>query len=527
MTIRRPKKGCAMFNRRLFIAGAAAAGISAPAILRAQNRWREFPFSLGLASGDPSPDGFVIWTRLAPEPFAPGGGMAMFPMPVQWEVASDSRFQTIVRTGETMARPELAHAVHVEVDGLLPDRPYWYRFTAAGERSFRGHARTLPLVTADVAKLRFGVAGCQRYDEGYYGALAHLAAEKDLAFVYHYGDYIYEYQASPLEASFWNGGIVEAVRPQIGQSTYSLDDYRQRYALTKSDPDLIRAHAAHAFVTSYDDHEVDNNWVSDQDDDGVDPETFALRRASAFQAWYEHMPVRRSQLPRGGVVKMYRDLKYGRLAHFDICDTRLYRTNQPCGDGFKPHCAEVDDKKAQVLGAEQEAWLARNLGNRDHIWNALAQQITMMSLDRRRRPEEPAKIMNMDSWAGYEAPRQRLLARMAGRENVVVLTGDEHQNFCGDLTHRDKIVASEFVTTSISSGGSGSDQRPGTDEWLKLNPEVKFANSQRGYTVCDVTPEAWQTHFMVVDQVDTRENKLSRRMTGVVARGKAGIKLLV
>jgi alkaline phosphatase D len=514
-----------MFNRRLFIAGAAASGIAAPAIVRAQNRWRSYPFSLGVAAGDPAPDGFVIWTRLAPEPLASDGGMAMFPMPVQWEVASDSRFETIVQSGEVIARPELAHAVHVEVMGLQPDRPYFYRFTAGGERSFRGVARTLPLASADVARLKFGVAGCQRYDEGYYGAFRHLSAEQDLAFVYHYGDYIYEYQVSPVTPSFWSGGIVEPVRPSLGQSTYSIDDYRRRYAEAKSDGDLIRAHAAHAFVCSYDDHEVDNNWVSDQDADGVDAEIFALRRAAAFQAWYEHMPVRKAQLPRGGAPKMYRDLKFGRLAHLDICDTRLYRTNQPCGDGFKPHCAEVDDRNAQVLGAEQEAWVARNLSNSDHVWNALAQQITMMSLDRRRRPEEPARVLNMDSWAGYEVPRQRLLARMAGRQNVVVLTGDEHQNFCGNLVHRDKIVGGEFVATSISSGGSGQDKRPGTDEWLKANPELKFANDQRGYLVCEVTPEAWQSHFMVVDQVRTRENSLSRRMTALVARDEAGVKL--
>ncbi len=516
-----------MFNRRLFIAGAAASGLAAPAILRAQNRWRSYPFALGVAAGDPAPDGFVIWTRLAPEPLAPDGGMAMFPMPVQWEVASDQRFESIVASGEALARPELAHAVHVEVTGLQPDRPYFYRFTAAGERSFRGTARTLPLASADAQRLKFGVAGCQRFEDGFYGAYRHLANEADLAFVYHYGDYIYEYAVSAISASFWTGAAVEPVRRPLGQSTYSLTDYRQRYAQVKSDPDLIRAHAAHAFVSSYDDHEVDNNWVTDIDEDGTPPELFALRRAAAFQAWYEHMPVRKSQLPRGGVVQMYRDLKYGRLAHLDICDTRLYRTNQPCGDGFKPHCAEVDDKNAQVLGAEQEAWVARNLANRDHVWNALAQQITMMSLDRRRRPEEPARVLNMDSWAGYEVPRQRLLARMAGRQNVVVLTGDEHQNFCGNLVHRDKIVGGEFVATSISSGGNGQDVRPGTDEWMKFNPELKFANDQRGYLVCEVTPDAWQTHFMVVDQVRTRENNLSRRMTAVVARDEAGVKLSI
>jgi alkaline phosphatase D len=514
-----------MFSRRSFVAGALAAGVAAPAIVRAQNRWRSYPFSLGVASGDPLPDGFVIWTRIAPDPLAADGGMAMWPMPVQWEVSSDTRFQTIVQSGEALARPELAHSVHVEVAGLEPDRPYWYRFTAAGERSFRGQARTLPLTETNVSQLKFGVAGCQRYEDGYYGAYRHLAAEPDLAFVYHYGDYIYEYAVGAVSSNFFTGSMIEPVRRPLGQSLYTLTDYRQRYAQVKSDPDLIRAHSAHPFVVSYDDHEVDNNWLQDIDEDDTPREIFALRRAAAFQAWYEHMPVRRSQLPRAGTVQMYRSLKYGRLAHIDICDTRLYRSNQPCGDGFKPHCNDVDDRNASVLGAEQEAWLARNLANDGHVWNALAQQITMMSLDRRRRPEEPAKVMNMDSWAGYEVPRQRLLARMNGRKNVIVLTGDEHQNFCGDLVYQDKIAGSEFVATSISSGGNGADVRPGTADWMKFNPEMKFANDQRGYLLCNVSADAWQTEFKVVDQVTTRECQLARRMTAIVARDEAGIKL--
>jgi len=178
-----------------------------------------------------------------------------------------------------------------------------------------------------------------------------------------------------------------------------------------------------------------------------------------------------------------------------------------------------------VLGKAQEEWLARNLAKGGATWNTFAQQVTMMSLDRRRKPEEPKKILNLDSWAGYEEPRERILSRMAGLKNCVVLTGDEHQNFCGDLVLKDKVVGAEFVATSISSNGDGSDKRAGTDDWLKLNPELKFANDQRGYVVCEVGREAWQTHFMVVDKVTTPVNTLSKRATGVVENGVAGIRM--
>jgi alkaline phosphatase D len=411
-----------MLTRR-FIAGAAATGLAAPAILRSQTQWRNYPFSLGIASGDPAPDGFVIWTRLAPDPLEPHGGMGMGAMPVKWEVASDERFQTIVAQGEAQARPELAHSVHVEVTGLQPDRPYWYRFEAGGERTIRGRARTLPDPASAPQALRFGVAGCQNFEDGLYTAYRHLARE-DLAFVFHYGDYIYEYRGDPLRPQHWTGDVFVPVRQHAGQLLFSIDDYRRRYAQYKTDADLQRAHAAHAFFTTFDDHEIDNNWVADIDQRDTPPEVFRLRRAAAFQAWYEHMPVRRTSFPDAAAIQAYRSARFGNLAELNFLDTRQYRSDQPCDDGFKPVCADVRSAETTMLGAEQEAWLARNLQRRDVRWNCLAQQVMMMSVDRRRSPDEaPAKIMNMDTWAAYEGPRQRLFARLRGLDNVVVLTG--------------------------------------------------------------------------------------------------------
>jgi len=253
----------AMLTRHHFLATGTLAVISAPALVRAQARWRANPFSLGIASGDPAPDGFVIWTRLAPEPLDAHGGMPAEPMPAAWEVAADEGFTKIVARGTTVALPELAHSIHVEVAGLQPDRPYFYRFEAGGERSVAGHARTLPLATAAAPRLRFGVAGCQDYQAGYYTAHRHLADE-ELAFVFHYGDYIYEY-----------GPDNPAVRQHASPLISSLDDYRRRYAQYKSDPDLQAAHAAHAFFMTFDDHEIRNDWAGDfDDDDQAPPEVF-------------------------------------------------------------------------------------------------------------------------------------------------------------------------------------------------------------------------------------------------------------
>ena len=504
-----------MLTRRSFVAGAAATAFAAPAILRAQSVFRTFPYSLGVAAGDPAPDGFVIWTRLAPEPLEEHGGMAMDVMPVSWEVASDGGFATVVARGETVARPELGHSVHVEVTGLQPDRPYWYRFTAGGERSFNGRARTLPLASATPEALRFATCGCQSWDDGYYTAYRHLARE-DLAFVYHYGDYIYEYRQGATRTGR-GGGLSVANRQSVGQTLYDLADYRRRYALYKTDPDLQRAHAAHAFFHSFDDHEVADNWV--QDIHGNDPrELFRLRRAAAMQAWYEHMPVRRAQMPRWGEVTMNRGVRYGNLVEMDILDTRQFRSDQPCNDAWEPVCDGVNDRNATVLGAEQEAWLVRNLNRRDARWNCVAQQIMMMSLDRRTR-DEPAKIVNPDSWAAYEVPRRRLLNRMRGLGNVVVLTGDEHQNFAGLLHDGETPVAVEFVSTSISSGGDGSDLRPGSDRILANNPQLKFINDQRGYLTFDVTPDEWRTNYMVMDRVSTPGGAISKRTTMAVSRG--------
>lgn len=484
----------------------------------------DYPFQLGIASGDPAPDGFVIWTRLAPKPFDIGYGMPSQPVPVKWEVASDRGFRTVVQGGEAVARPEMGHAVHVEITGLQPGRDYFYRFTAGTERSGMGRAKTAPAAGASVAEVRFGVLGCQAYEQGYYTA-HRAAAGDDLDFVYCYGDYIYEGRGNRM----WNSpdGPRENPRQHVGGEVYSLDDYRRRYAQYKMDADLQASHAATSWFCTWDDHEIDNNWTSALDQDGTPLEVFYLRRQAAAQAYYEHMPLRRSAFPRGADMQLYRHATWGDLLDLNFLDTRQYRTAIPCDGAFATTCDGVRDPAAQVMGEAQEQWLYRNLGQTRAHWEVLAQQVMVMDLDRK---DGDGVGYNLDSWAGYSIPRQRLLDRLRERRigNTVVLTGDEHQNYAGEL-YRDSRnpegapIATEFVTTSISSSGDGQDQRPEGRRIQADNPFLKFNNAQRGYVVCDVTPERWQTEFKVLDKVSERGGVLSTRAKLAVASGDARV----
>ncbi|HSG34251.1 MAG TPA: alkaline phosphatase D family protein [Sphingomonadaceae bacterium] len=487
-----------------------------PSIARGARWFSRYPFSLGVASGDPAPDGFVIWTRLAPEPFAPHGGMPLSALPVSWEVGEDAAFRTIASRGEAIARPELGHSVHVEVTGLQPDRGYWYRFKLDADESLTGKARTLPPAGASLARLRFGVCGCQHYESGLYTAFRHLAQEEELAFVFHYGDFIYERGADVVFDS--NGLPTPKVRNHNLREVYSLDDYRAHYAQYLLDLDLQSARMRHAFLSSFDDHEVQNNFTGNiSEDESIPPEVFLLRRQAAMQAWYEHMPVRRAQLPAGPSIQANRRFDFGNLATINVLDTRSFRTNQPCGDGLKPACPDVFGSDVQVLGAEQEAWLDRQLATSDATWNCLAQQILAMAIDFGDTGGGDRRYM--DSWAGYEEPRKRLMRRLREAGNAVMLTGDVHQNAAGLLYDEDRPAGVECVVTSISSTGSDWSQLRG------LNPHVKFVNSQRGYAVCDVSPDAWQTHYMVVDDVTKPGGNLSRAATVSVPRDRVEIAL--
>ncbi|MPZ54935.1 MAG: alkaline phosphatase [Rhizobiales bacterium] len=480
------------------------------------------PFALGVASGDPAPDGFVIWTKIAPRPLEHGSGMPKKTVEVDWMVGADPHLRQVVQQGKALARPELGHAVHVEVGDLEPARNYFYRFTIGDERSRLGRARTLPAPGSPIGQIRFGVAGCQRYEDGFFTAYRHLAQER-FDFVFHYGDYIYEHRIlRPGDRNL----RVARVMPGEPDEIHTLDDYRHRYAVYKSDVDLQLAHASAPFLMSYDDHEVDNNWASDISEENVPRELFLLRRAAAFQAWYEHMPVRRALIPRGPDMLMYRRFAIGDLLIMNVLDTRHYRSDQACGDRVKPDCKEALDAARTMLGERQERWLTDSFKGASGRWTVLGQQVMMMRIDYDADPNVVG--LNMDAWDGAPVARQRLLtaAEEAKLANLVVLTGDVHSHWAGEFKRsfgdeNSQSVGVEFTGTSIASGGDGFDSNDWSTSVLAQNPHVKLFNSQRGYTRHVVTPERWQADFRVLDKVSTRGGKVSTRSSLVAESGKS------
>ena len=472
-----------------------------------------YPFQLGVASGDPTDDGFVLWTRLAPKPVE-GGGMTDDSVEVSWQVAEDEAMSRVVKKGTTTAVASWAHSVHVEVEGLKPDRWYWYQFKTGSEVSQIGRTRTMPLAQSTPDRLRFAFASCQHYETGLFTAYDHMTRE-DLDLIVHLGDYIYE-----------DGAIEKRVRRHNGKEIFSVDDYRNRYGLYKSDASLQAAHAMAPWLVTWDDHEFDNNCAGAiSEHKGVARGDFLKRRANAYKAYYEHMPLRRACLPKGPDLKLYRRLPFGTLADFHVLDTRQYRTDQPCGDGNKPPCPEAMDPKGTLMGKRQRNWLFKGLGASKANWNVLAQQIMMARVD---RLAGEGVSYSMDQWPGYEMERRQVLKFLHDRKvsNPVVLTGDIHSNWANELIADfdqldSKSVATEFVGTSISSGGDGVEAPKTLSQTLSENPFVKFHNTERGYVRCEVTPQSWRTDYRTVDFVTKAGSPVHTRASFVVESGKA------
>jgi alkaline phosphatase D len=490
-------------TRRILLASLASAAAPVRWLAAASRD----PFPLGVASGDPTATGVVLWTRLGAEPGSSN-------IKVAWEVAEDDRFRRVVKKGNTVATPGLAHSVHVEVEGLKPDRWYWYRFRSGAHRSSAGRTRTMPPDDALAARLKFAFASCQHWEAGWFTAYRHMAADApDL--VVHLGDYIYE--GAPRD-----GGVRRHNSPEI----VSLTDYRDRHALYKTDPDLRRMHESAPWIVTWDDHEVDNNYAADVPEDKQTRESFLERRANAYQAYYEHMPLRSTSIPVGTRMQLYRRLRFGRLADFWVLDTRQYRSDQPCGDGTKPPCEGAFSQATSILGDRQEQWLTGGLAGNTGRWNVLAQQVMVARVD--RMPGEGERY-SMDQWTGYEASRMRLLRFLGERKpsNPVVITGDIHTNWCNDLAldardPKSPVVASEFVGTSISSGGDGSDTRPETEGLLRENPHLRFFNNNRGYVLCEATPDRWRTDYRIVRQVAKPDAAIETRASFVLENGRLG-----
>jgi alkaline phosphatase D len=507
-------------SRRSFLAGSASFALAAMLSNRVRGAvtgappLAGYPFTLGIASGDPAPDGMVLWTRLAPQPRENGGGMPAIPVAVGWQVAEDEALTRVVRQGTAIASPDWGHSVHVEVAGLSPDRWYWYQFKCGGDVSPRGRTRTMPAAGAAAERLRFAFASCQKYEMGHYTAYEHMARE-DLDLVVHLGDYIYE-----------KGDDKQAVRPHGTPELFTLDDYRNRYALYKTDPALQAAHALAPWIVTWDDHEVSNNYagITPEHPELMDTATFLRRRAAGYQAYYAHMPLRRSAQPSGPDMLLHRRLEFGALASFHVLDTRQYRTDQPQGDGMKPPGPALLDPTGTMMGERQREWLFAGLEQSAASWNILAQQVMMARVDREAGPGESYA---MDKWTGYEFERRRVLRHFRDRRitNPVVITGDIHQNWANELAPDfdqpdAPNVAVEFVGTSISSAGDGVD-RPGyLASLLAENPAVKYHNSERGYVRCEVTRQAMRADYRTVPYITRPGAPLNTRASFTVETGR-------
>jgi alkaline phosphatase D len=478
-----------------------------------------YPFSLGVASGDPLPDGIVLWTRLAPKPLE-GGGMPMSPVDVDWEIASDDRFRSVVQKGTAVARPELAHSVHVEVAGLQPGRDYWYRFRVGNETSQIGRTKTAPPANAAVDRLRFAVCGCNHYEDGYFTAFRRIADEH-FDFVFHTGDYIYEGRA--------DGGRSDRsrLRQHNGDEVYTLVDYRNRYALYKTDRDLQAAHASAPWIVTWDDHEVDNNYAGAFDQDGTPPEIFLLRRAAAYQAYYETMPLRASALPSGPNMRLYRRLLFGNLIDLSVLDTRQWRSDQACGDGARTGCKEALDPSRTMMGPDQERWLFDNLANAKATWTVIGQQVLTFAYDRIKA--NPDGQYSMDKWDGYVAARARLYDRLVETKapNPIVLSGDVHQHYGADLKRdfkdaKSPTIGTEFTNTAITTTGDGSEVGSTWELTKADNPHIKFHSNRRGYIACTATPKDMRAEFKILEKVSVPDMPARTGGTLVVHAGHAG-----
>jgi alkaline phosphatase D len=484
-----------MITRRSLLAGGTSLGLAAAlgaSPVRAATRRTPLTdvFQLGVASGEPEPDGVVLWTRLAVDPLATDGlgGMPDRSVPVQWQVAKDENFKKIVRSGEETARPPDAHSVHVEVDGLQPGSEYFYRFRAAGELSPPGRTLTAPAPGTRGRDLHLSFTSCADYQMGWFTAYRRMAEDHPdlIAFL---GDYIYEY-----------GDYKYPVRDQAGDECVDLAGYRLRHTQHKTDPELQLAHAVAPWIAVFDDHDVENAWAGDVGEHSDPP--FLPRRAAAFQAFWENMPLRRAQKPQGASLHLYHRVRWGSVANLHLLDTRQYRDIYACNNGKSgivgSDCTDRLAPNRTILGDEQEAWLAAGLRDSKATWDLLVQQVFLMEMD---WTNGEAKGYSNEGWDGYVASRNRVAAAIDdNKRNGVVLTGDVHSHWAGEVKRdyqdpESKSVAVELVSTSVTSEGNGMDEYPNTAQLLAENPHVKFFNGRRGYVRSVISKDEMKVDF--------------------------------
>ena len=478
-------------RRDLLALGAAAAIVPRlRADLRVVTGAEGNPFTLGVCAGDPDERSAVLWTRLT----RPDGlALDADEIAVTWEIAGDESFASGVTWGDAVALADEAHSVHVVVDVTGPS---FFRFRTGDWTSPTG--RVAP-TGVDPAQLRVATASCQRFETGFY------AAHRDLVewapdLVIFLGDFIYEYGAQDL------GGAV--VRSLGSGETFTIEEYRQRYALYLSDVHLQASRAACPWLSIWDDHEVENNYAAATSEDAAPPDEFVARRLAAYQAWWEHMPVRMPRPSGADDPVIYRTIHWGDLADVMLLDGRQFRSDQACGDvvlSVDPACPETLDPTRTMLGPVQEQWLGEQLAATTATWPVIAQQTVLSNVT---LPN--GAVLNFDQWDGYPAARQRLLLQAAQTERTVVLTGDIHLAAVGVLPG----VGVEFVTSSISSPGLVPADLV---DVLAGFPDVVDAElAHRGYIRHTITPDTWTAEYRIVSDVADAESSVSTWKTFVV-----------
>jgi alkaline phosphatase D len=503
-----------MLHRRTFMLGGVAAAGTLALTGRSAQAVAPYPFKLGVASGEPAADSVVLWTRLAPTPLnADGhGGMPAADLAVDWQIADDQRFTSVVSSGTVTARHADAHSVHVVAGGLAPDAEYYYRFRAQGHLSAIGRTRTAPAEGTPGRDLRMAFASCADYESGYFTAYRRMAEDRpDL--ILHLGDYLYEY---PTRAG--------AIRQHVGGELVSLADYRRRHAQYKADPDLQAAHAAAPWLVVPDDHEIENNYATMVRADSTPALTAAqwtARRTAAYRAYYENMPLRPAQAPVGTGFPLHRRVHWGTLATFHMLDTRQFRDDQACGDGWKV-CAAADTTTRTLTGAAQQAWLLDGLARQDATWDILGQQVFFA------RQFDAAGAANMDAWDGYRASRDRIQRGWRDRNvrNPVVLTGDVHAAWANDLkadyaSPSSAVIGTELVCTSIASGGNGSAATAIPNR--ATNPHLRFFSDRRGYTLTTIGRTQLRADFRSVPVVTEHGAAATTVKSFAILDGRPGL----
>ncbi|MDE2402829.1 MAG: alkaline phosphatase D family protein [Burkholderiales bacterium] len=521
--------------RHLSLTAAAVAWqqLFAPAVraqASTQHDWRETAevFTLGVASGEPRPTSVVLWTRLAPKPTQPDGGMPAQSVPVQWEVATDARFANVVRADVGLADPARAHSIHVDVSDLQPGCEYFYRFQAAGQTSPVGRTRTAPDPLEATPRLRVALASCQHYEAGHFSVHRDIAAS-DVDLVLFVGDYIYETELpGPLRVRQHSHVFPD------DPANFTLSDYRLHHAAYRQDADLRASHAAHPWLMVWDDHDVLNDYAGDSEPDHkLDAAQFVKLRAAAYQAYFEHLPISPSRAPVGGRMLMHERYEWGQLAEFWTVDTRQFRAAHVCKGWRGPsngrmlfNCPEVLQPERSMLGQDQEFWLADGLASSTRAWKLIVQS-TQVSPSGLKSPM--GRLLYGDGWDAFPAARERLMAAIAQPRvpDVVCLGGDVHRHVAANLRLNpadptSPIIASEIVTSSITSRGLSEL----LTQWMKAaNPDLLHARSdERGFVLLDISPSQLCCEFRATAHPVRADSRLHTQARYVIDRGVPGLR---